>query len=500
MNRVASSSVSKSSAFLGSAGLVEYSLQLILPIILVRTLTPDAFGDYRLFWLLAGTAATVFTFSLPHSLFHFLPQAEPRDKPRLIGNAWLFLSVSGLLAAVLLYLTWSWLPPAVQELQRYSILAPVFVMLWVMGCLMDVLPTADGNARWHALAIVTMALVRTIALGLTAILTQDGMMVLIMVCVFAMVRSLLVPLYAFRSASVRGLAVKPTLLGTQVRYAFPFAVGQGLFMLRVQADQWVVASFFDSSVFALISIAAMVLGVSTLVRMPVNSATLPKLSHYLGQNLLQDARDLQSRAFSALSLVLLPTLGLALVLANELVEIVYTPTYIGAALLMQIYLVGQMVSVFATGHLLMILNEGRTAMLISAVCLVLSVALSVGGVYLLGLPGAVAGSVVSLLVGEAWCLRVVARRLGTGVTALINLSIVGRSALIVLVAILSALAVRHYLLLDQGPWIRLAITGLAFSAPLFAGSFALGIQRHFVVLFHGLRREPGGNRPLKVLE
>ena len=500
MNRAASSSVSKSSAFLGIAGLVEYSFQLLLPIILVRTLTPDAFGDYRLFWLLAGTAATIFTLSLPHSLFHFLPRAEPSDKPRLVGNAWLFLAVSGLLAAVLLYLTWSWLPPAVRELQRYSLLAPIFVMLWVMGCLMDVLPTADGNARWQALAVVALALSRTIGLGLTAILTQDVMMVMIMVCVFALVRSLLVPLYAFRGASVRGLAVKPSLLGTQLRYAFPFAVGQGFFLLRVQADQWVVASFFDASVFALISIAAMVLGVSTLVRKPLNDATLPRLSHYVGQGLLQDARDLQSKAFSALSLVLLPPLGLALVLANELVEIVYTPTYLGAASLMQIYLVGQMVCVFSTGHLLMILNAGRTVMLISSVCLVLSVALSVAGVYLLGLPGAVAGSVVSLLIGEAWCLRVVARRLATPVKALINFSIVGRSALVVLTAILSALTVRHYLLLDQGPWIRLAITGLAFAAVLFAGYFALGIQRHVVSLFRGLRRNPGGNRLLSVLE
>lgn len=168
--------------------------------------------------------------------------------------------------------------------------------------------------------------------------------------------------------------------------------------------------------------------------------------------------------------------------------------------LIQIDLVRQTVSGFAIGPLLMILNAGRIPMLISTVCVVPSVPLNVGSVCRLGLPGALAGSVLLLLIREAWCLHVAAGRLGTLVTALVNFSIVGRSAPVVLVAILIALVVQHYLLLDEGPWIRLAITALAFAALLFAGTFTLGLQKHFLSLVHGLRCNPGANRPLSELE
>ena len=117
-------------------------------------------------------------------------------------------------------------------------------------------------------------------------------------------------------------------------------------------------AFFDSKVFALISIAAMVESFSNLIRRPLNDATLPRLGLLIGQGRLDEARRVQTCAFSTLSLTLLPRLGLLLVGASEIVETVYTPAYLGAAPLMQIYVVGHIVGIFSAGHLLVTLNAG----------------------------------------------------------------------------------------------------------------------------------------------
>src|SRR5262245_33826812 len=91
--------VGRSAAILGMAGMVESALQLLLPVLLVRSLSQDAFGDYRLVWLLAGSAVAIFPLYVPQSLFHFLPRGTPDDRPILAGNAWLFVIISGSLAA-----------------------------------------------------------------------------------------------------------------------------------------------------------------------------------------------------------------------------------------------------------------------------------------------------------------------------------------------------------------------------------------------------------------
>lgn len=469
--------VRRGATFLGIAGLIEYALQLLLPVILVRTLTQQEFGDYRLVWLVATTAIAVFPFAIPLSLFHFLPQSSSDERPRFIGNAWLFLTLSGLLAAVLFIAVWPTLPQSLANLQRYSFLAPAFLALWIMGSLIDVLPTADGNLRWQANAMSGLAIFRTVTLGMTAALSADGTLLLVAMCVFALTKVVLVPLYAVSGKSPPGLAIQKSLLIRQIAYSFPFAVGNALFLLRVQADQWIVATFFSPDVFALISIAATVLAVSSLVRQPLNNATLPRLSRLVGQGDTGAARDLLRKTYATLALLLLPLLGLLLVTANELIEIVYTADYLGAAPMMQVYLLGQMTGVFAAGHLLVILNAGRLSTTISAVCLLLSVVLSLAGVRWFGVTGAVVGSVISLVVGEVWALLAVTRRLRTTVPDIINVSVTGRAVGTALVAVMLALASRQVLPEISNAWLRLVATTASYCFAIVGFGLLTGLHR-----------------------
>ena len=85
---------------LGAAGVIEYGLQLLLPVILVRSLTAEAFGDYRLVWLLATTALAIFPLFIPGSLFHFLPRASPGSRAALMGNSLIFVVGAGAVAGL----------------------------------------------------------------------------------------------------------------------------------------------------------------------------------------------------------------------------------------------------------------------------------------------------------------------------------------------------------------------------------------------------------------
>jgi O-antigen/teichoic acid export membrane protein len=357
-----------------------------------------------------------------------------------------------------------------------------------MGSVVEVLPTADGKAQWQAVAKTTMALARAAALGLAAVLTNDPAVVLLAMCVVACCQAMLLPIYAFGYATTPGLGFRGSLLVEQFRYSALFAIGNAFYHLRIRVDQWIVASYFAPSVFALISIAAVVLSVSTLVRKPLNDATLPKLSMLVGEGRFREATELQGRAFTSLALFLLPVIGLLLVVTNEVVELIYTPAYLGAVPLMQIYLLGQVTGVFAAGHLLLILNAGRLATRISVVCLLISVCLSLLGVKWIGLQGAVAGSVASLIVGELWALNAVKKVFGATYANLLNWRITIRAFLNVAFAVILCEFVRRQVLLGMPVELRLFVVSGMFLLTIVTGVLALGLKRELLSVLGNLSR------------
>src|SRR5258708_37253550 len=81
---------------LGAANAFDYALQFLLPVVLVRCLEPDAFGQYRLLWLAAGTVMAIVTQAMAGSLYYFLPRSDAVAKRLYITQTLVFLSAAAL--------------------------------------------------------------------------------------------------------------------------------------------------------------------------------------------------------------------------------------------------------------------------------------------------------------------------------------------------------------------------------------------------------------------
>lgn len=473
---------------LAIAGVVELGFQALLPVLLVRVLTRDAFGDYRLVWLIAVSGQAIFNFFMPQSLFYFLPRATPSEKRLLIGNTSLFLLVAGIVAGVLFAIAMPYFSPAIQGLSNYSMAVPIFLSLWIASSIFDTLAIADGRAEWQAVAVVALAVGRALLLALAAVSTRDVSVVIWFMCLFALIRVIVPQIYALRASDRRSMGVDTGLLGTQIRYSFPFAIATGLFYLRLQADQWVVASSFAPATFALVSIATIILMFSTLIRDPINNALRPKFNALLGNGDLEQARVLLTKGYMGVALALVPVLGMVFVAAHELVELVYTRTYLDAAPIMQVYLVGQIAGVFAAGHLLSAVNLGRQTAIANVLCFLLSITLSIVGVRIFGVIGAPAGSAISILIMETWSLFAVARSLDTTPSKIVNWPFSVKVLATVIVAVAVALIVRAEWLVDMQPFARLLAETAVYTVVAGIGMVVLGVHTHGLTVLRSLLR------------
>jgi O-antigen/teichoic acid export membrane protein len=295
-------------------------------------------------------------------------------------------------------------------------------------------------------------------------------------------------LYALFAAQEPGLGFDNQLLRVQLRYSLPFAIGEGLFALRLQSDQWVVAANFPSTAFALISIASVVTVIGMLIRQPLNYALVPNIGSLLGQGNVDGAISLISKGYLILGLMLPPVLGFLILTADDLVELIYTPEYLGAVPLMRIYLLGQMTTVFAAGHLLLTFGYGRQAATTGAIALLLSLVSSILGVKLFGLAGAVSGSTLSLVLWEWWALNKVAKGLGTSVLTLIRLNDTWKVWLVVAIGLSFAYIVCSWLNLSIV--LQLVVKSSIFVAALLLGLVLANFRQSMLSLLISLLRSP----------
>src|SRR5579859_2801413 len=170
---------------LGMANALDYALQFLLPIVLVRYLDSAAIGEYRLLWLAVGTVLPLATMGMPGSLYYYLPRSDASTKRLYINHSLLFLSVTGLIAAWAISAWNPGLPETIRLLAAHGAILPAFVLLWVISALLNPLPSVDERVKWQVGATIGLSALRAIALSAAAILTGDIAPVMMVLLAFA---------------------------------------------------------------------------------------------------------------------------------------------------------------------------------------------------------------------------------------------------------------------------------------------------------------------------
>ncbi len=390
---------------LGALKALDQAMQFLLPVVLVRALDTASFGEYRLLWLAIATVMALVTFNMPASLYYFLPRSDAARRRLFINQTMVFLTLAGLVCGFLLS-TWNpWLPAPMQALGGYGLLVPAFVALWVATIVLDYLPTIEERIGWQAYATLGSSALRVVLVGAGAWFTGDMLVVLWLLLAVVVVRLALLLAYVRRHHGLAAPWFERAAFAEQLRQAVPFGVSGSLYVFRGQADQWIAASLFALSSFAAFTIAALVGQVVQLVRQSVLDAFMPSMSRMQAAGDVRGMMDMNSRANVMVGTLLYPLLAFAFAFAEDIVSVVYTASYVEAAPVMRVYIVGMAAMVIEMGSIVLLLAQGGFAVRIAAVALAVSVAASWTGAHHFGLAGAAAGSVIAVYLDRFFMLR-----------------------------------------------------------------------------------------------
>ena len=414
---IAAQGLARRAFSLGAVKAFDHALQFLLPVVLVRCLDVHTFGEYRLLWLAVGTVMALAPLSMPGALYYFLPRSAAPARRLYVHQTLAFLACTGLVSAFIVSPLNPWLPVTLHPLTAYGALVPAFVALWVSSCLLDFLPTIEERIPLQAFATISVALVRALLVAGGAWLTADMSVIVWLLLATVLLKFALLIGYIGRFHGWGHPWFKRSVFAGQLGYTAPFGLASACYVLRSQADQWVAATLFTLHSFASFSIAAILGQVVNLFRQSVVEAFMPSMSRLEAAGEARSMMEMNARANAMVGLLLLPALGFVFAFAEDLVSLVYTASYVNAAGVMRVYIVGLAALVVELSTVMQLLREGPYSLAMNIVVLALSVPLSWYGGAHLGLAGAAAGSVSALYLDRTIVLRRIAAITGVPVRA-----------------------------------------------------------------------------------
>jgi len=403
---------------LGAANAFDYAMQFLLPVVLVRFMAPEAFGQYRLLWLAIMTVMVLVPLNMPQTLYYFLPRSKAPEKQLHVHMTLLYLAGAGLIGGLAVSPWNPLLPTSMQSLNAYGVLIPALVVLFATSSLLDLLPTVEERVHWQAAITVTLSLLRTFTLGWAAWQTGDVEVLIWLLLALMLFKLLLLLAYIARSHGLGGSWFRRRAFIDQFHHAAPLGASGALYGLRAQADQWVVASLYPLANFAVFSVATVLGPMVNLFRQSINHVFLPSMSRLHASGNLAGMIELNNRANVMVATLVYPLLTFAFIFAEEIVTLIYTQSYAGAAPVMRVYIIGLLVFVVELTSIMMLMRDGFFALRLNIFVLVGSVGLSWLGAQQWGMAGAALGSTVAIYADRYVTLRRIATRTGVPLRAL----------------------------------------------------------------------------------
>jgi O-antigen/teichoic acid export membrane protein len=458
----------KQTALLSAARIANYGLMLISPIILVRLLTVEQFGQYRQFVLYASLLQLIAAFSFAESLLYLIP-SYPRSPWRVIGQTSLFVAASSAAVVLLLLLAMAFglgnvFGPEPWALAAYVILfvnidfwefyflatnRPVAVFLYTAGRLAARMGVVISAAYFaHDVAVIIWSLVGLETLRLAA-----------------------------AAASWRALALPareppvPGLWREQLRFCLPAGTAALVYLVNRNLGSIVISRLLGPAALAMFTIGTYGEFVYLAIGNSIAAVLLPELVRLNGIA-REEGLKLWKKVTIVRCMLLLPTAVFLARYAYEIVTTAFGQHYLPAAAVMQVYTLFLVRGCLDFSPVVRSINRTRVLVYGSMAAMLANILLLMLLMPRMGIRGAIAALVLSSF-AEAVTFGWWATRLyGMSIIQMVPWEGIGK---VVLAVAGAALLTLHGAWTDHFGPLGVVLAGATFAAALIAALLLLRV-------------------------
>jgi O-antigen/teichoic acid export membrane protein len=397
------------SALISVTRLLNQGLMLLSPVVLVRLLSVEEFGQYREFLLYAGLLTTICAFGVNNSLLYFIP-SRPDNVGQMLRQSVLLTFVSSI--AVLGIALGANVLTDGAVLGTMALPVAVYVLLFVNLDFWEFYWLARKQTL-PVLAYTTSRLVaRMVVVIAAASFWSDVQFIVWALIALEAVRFV----GSFIAWRMRKESDSHTACWRdQIRYCMPVGIALVLVTLNKSLGNLFVAKAMGAVALAHYAIGTQVQPIITVLRNSLSDALLPEMA---AASQPQDALRLWQRSTVMSLMLLLPAAVILFEFAHPLVVTLFSAEYAPAVLIFQIYLLVLLREVFDFGVALRALNRNTSIVHSNLMAIAFNVGLLAALVPIMGLPGAALAFVISRCLEGLYLGWRTAQAYGIGMSAL----------------------------------------------------------------------------------
>jgi O-antigen/teichoic acid export membrane protein len=443
-----------------------------VPLVLARLFDISEFGSYKQLFLIYGTLFAIAQVGMAESLYYFLPSATERKGP-YVANVLLVLSLLGI--AALLLLTWQQERIAAllsnPSLAPYLPLTGLFLLFMLASLVLEIVMTAEKRHFGASVAYALTDLCRAILMVIPVLLFGDLFWLLLGAVAFALCR-MLYTLNWLRREFRDSLQTDSALLRKQLGYALPFGLAGLIEIMQLNLHLYAVSWYFDAATFAIYAVGCLQLPVTDFLMTSTSNVMMVQMRERLRDNDAAAVRAIWLDAVRKLALIFCPLVGVLVVLAQELIVLLFTDAYAASVPVFIVWTLGTLLVVLLTDSVLRVYAQNRFLIIQNILRLVLILLLFPWFLGHYGLVGAVLVTLVANGSAKLFALARVKTLLDVKLAQLLPWSSLAQILTLSVLAAVPVLLLKTFLTLPPLP--LLILGGAAYTLTYYALLLWLG--------------------------
>lgn len=446
-------------------------VMFFVPIVNTRTLTLEAYGYYKQFWLVVDTLAQILVVAFPHSLLYYFPRCETnREKSVYFTQTVIFLAVMSGVAVVIYTVMGHVLGAGLGALVRaFYVRISLFTVFVMISSYMDTVFVAEREPLGQAIYLGATSSLQALVVIVASASTRDVNMIIWALTVFALAKFSFAAGYGVIRYRPSWASVSFSTFKNQLSFALPVGLTSIVLILLAQTDKFIINRFLGRQAFAIYAVGAFQVPFVAIIRTSVTQVTFPLMSEYQKRGDEAAINDLWQRALFKTTVLFFPIFVFLELSADRVIRLLFTNTYAAATPVFMIYLLLFLRTSVETGSIIQSFKKTGFILKVYTAGFFINLGLSIALYQWIGRLGVPLGTVITM-----WAINVVnltygSRLLGVGFFDLLPIAGLAARFLVAVVAAVPAYLLYRYV--DVNNVLELAGVGVVYGVTYLALCF-----------------------------
>lgn len=311
-------------------------VNLFMPLVLVRYLTTEEVGLFKIFFLyLTMVPALSFVSGFLDGIAYWSGQREHRRRVALQMSATMMFSV-GFLFSLLAILVHEPISQLLQWPESHTLLFAISLFGAIAGTYLEESVIAQGRVWFGALFFSGTEIIRAAVIIIAVIFSPSVTTVLLVHATVSVLKTFLSLILGARLGLV-GLEWDAGIFKEALRYAMPVSGAWVFGIFVAHADQFILSFYIPPTEFAFYTIGCLLIPPLFIIEHSICRVMIPQLSEAFTAAKSDRAARLYREASENIAFLIIPAVTGMFIFAEPIIELLFTKTYLRAAEYLQIF-------------------------------------------------------------------------------------------------------------------------------------------------------------------